>query len=135
MNSLFLIRDSILQDSRRRPPKIHWPRSLVLPSVRPNLSPHIPETQDKRNPVRNQYYFVDAGDAFERRTTFLEAQHIRRNTLSVLETMPREVNPYVWSHATIKEVIDCIQIDDVIVDNIVLSFKQNIGLHLRIHHL
>ncbi|CAH0562773.1 unnamed protein product [Brassicogethes aeneus] len=62
----------------------------------------LPRTQELREPVLNQYYFV----AIDRRADFLEDRLVSREIIERLEMMLQAENPFVRSYQTMKEVID-----------------------------
>ncbi|EFA12009.1 hypothetical protein TcasGA2_TC016134 [Tribolium castaneum] len=98
---------------------------------------------NNEDPILSSYYFIEAEDAIERRANFV-GDRINRETITVLENMLRQYNPWVRSYKTIKEVINDLRQewqrrgggnnnDEDPVQNVIAAFKLNINDDLRQH--
>ncbi|CAH0563118.1 unnamed protein product [Brassicogethes aeneus] len=95
----------------------------------------LPRTQELRQPVLNQYYFVDAEQAIDRRADFLADRLVSREIIERIEMMLRAENPFVISYQTMKEVIAEMRAQGHDVDEMILGFTEDIGRNLRNYNL
>ncbi|XP_064215709.1 uncharacterized protein LOC107398926 [Tribolium castaneum] len=96
-------------------------------------------SQTNRQPKNNNYYFLDAQDAIERRTTFL-GERLEADTIALLEHILRRDNPWIQSYSTMKEVLEERRLlaaneDENEVRNVIVAFKDRINDNLRNHNL
>ncbi|XP_071057338.1 uncharacterized protein [Onthophagus taurus] len=95
----------------------------------------IPDAEDFANPRGNQYYFIDADDAIERRMQKI-GDRVVREVVDIIENTLRRDNVWVSSYRTVKEVLEeRRRVEGVDVENVVVGFKKNIRDDLRTHNL
>ncbi|CAH0562742.1 unnamed protein product [Brassicogethes aeneus] len=95
----------------------------------------IPLNQERRQPIMNQYYFVDADEAIDRRANFLADRLVSREIIERIELMLRDVNPFVRSYQTMREVIDERRAQGQDIDDMIVAFVDNNRRDLRQYNL